>query len=749
MVPYRFDKEKLYRECRAVYETYPTDVEHLYRRLDAMAAENPQVSSFTKKSYVYRVAAEDCELKLFPACPFYAEVDTGRDRNSVTAAFPAQPGIAGWMIVRRPQFEEEFNAWKDFYHTHNLFWSASFTDTAHHAPGYENVLKYGFSGLKRLAEERKERAIRAGDKNGEDFLKNVIVACDAVMRLSERFAEKAEEMLRTETEQQARSNLARIAATARRVPAAPPETFYEALNTVWFTRELCNTLESSGFAVLGHIDRLLYSYYEKDLRAGRITRQEARAFIDCYLAMTDARWDLSQYLQGGTNATLTIGGCDEGGRVIFNDITRMVIEGFMEHLFANPKLQARVSPDHPEEYIDMLGRLAGMGTNVLSVFNDAVLIKAHTKRGKKLEDCRLYMAGGCQEPVVANEVNCRAYTYLNLPQMLSATIFPEDWAEVFARDGVVFPPAWTAGSFAVFYERFLHGFAMQILAFVNGYNHFGGQWTELSPFPLFSATMGDCIENALDITQGGARYNSDSFSMAGFGTLVDSLFAIRQVVYREKRVTMNKLREILRSDFAEEEDLRLYLLNKVPKYGQDNEEIRVFSARVLGDIAALVEGYPNARGGYFEASLFAFYTYDWLKEHSYATADGRHYGRMLSRGVNPSESTPHIDAATLLYSQKGLDYTNYPGGAILYMDLPLTKVKLQSDAYSGILYVFLEDNGCILDFNVVDVDQLLEAQKDPEAHRNIIVRVCGYSAPFYSLPKFMQDEVIQRTQRQL
>lgn len=747
MTPYCFNKEKLFRECREVYEKYPTDVEHLYQRLDAMVAENPGVPSFTQKSYVYILAMECCEVRLFPSCPFYAEVDTGRERNSVTSAFPAQPGIASWMYSRRPLFQKTYEEWKAPYQDSSLFWGAMFTDTAHHAPGYETVLKYGFSGLKEQAEERKKRAHKAGDFHGEGFLQSVIVACSSAIRLSERFAEKAEEMLKIETDKAACSNLERIALTARRVPAAPPDTFYEALCTVWFTRELCNAFESSGFAVLGHIDRMLYPYYYKDLQAGRITLEEARALMDCFLAMTDARWDLSLFSEGGTNATVTIGGCDERGILVYNEITKMVIEGFIEHRFANPKLQARMTLDHPKEYADMLGRLAGMGTNVLSIFNDAVLIEAHHKRGKKLEDCRLYMAGGCQEPVIAKEVNCRAYIYLSLPQMLSATLFPEDWAEPFRRDKIVLLPAWTAEDFETFYARFLHGFSAQILAFVNGYNNFGSQWKDLSPCPLFSATMEGCIENALDATEGGARYNSDSFAMAGFGTLVDSLFAIKRAVYEGKRVTMFRLREILKADFAGAEDLRLYLLNKVPKMGQDNEDIRAFAVRVLKDISDRVQGYPNARGGYFEASLFAFYAYEWTKHHSYATADGRHYGRELSRGINPSESTPRIDAATLLHSQKSLDYTDYPGGAVLYMDLPLTKTDLPSEVYSSLIFGFLENGGCTMDFNVVDVEKLLAAQRDPENHRNIIVRVCGYSAPFYSLPKNMQDEIIQRTQR--
>ena len=199
-----------------------------------------------------------------------------------------------------------------------------------------------------------------------------------------------------------------------------------ALAAVWFVREMCNTFEGMGFAVLGHLDRLLYPFYERDLREGRIDRNSAKELILCFLALTDARWDLTD-IPGGTNATVMIGGTDSDGKVIFNDVTRMFIEAFQENNLANPKLQARVSPAHPREYLEMLGKLAGKGSNVLSVFNDPVIIDAQKRQGKKERDCYSYLAGGCQELVLQNEVNCRANVYLNLPQMLLMQFHPENW----------------------------------------------------------------------------------------------------------------------------------------------------------------------------------------------------------------------------------------------------------------------------------------------------------------------------------
>lgn len=258
--------------------------------------------------------------------------------------------------------------------------------------------------------------------------------------------------------------------------------------------------------------------------------------------------------------------------------------------------------------------------------------------------------------------------------------------------------------------------------------------------------MEDCIQNEMDVTEGGARYNSDSFGMTGLGTVVDSLFAIKKAVYEQKYLSMEALRRALKNNFEGEESLRQYLRNRIPKMGQPDAEMREFTAQCMQDISRQINGYPNTRGGYFEASLFTFYSFEWFREAN-ANASGRKQGDYLSRGGNPSEYAGGIDAATLLHAQSAVDYTEYPGGGVLYMDLPVTKGPLGDALFVSVIQNFLQNGGSIMDFNVIDRAQLLEAQKDPENHQNIVVRICGYSALFHTLDKVMQDEIIGRTQR--
>lgn len=290
MAGYRFNKEEYFKETKEVYSNYPTDVSRMEEELDRLQKENPKASSFQKKTWIYRIAARDAEVILFPSSPFYAEIDTGREQNSVTASFPPQPGIGCWLMKQYPDFVDEYGEWSGYYGKYGVMNGPQFMDAAHHYANCETVLKYGLSGIIRHAMMRLEEKNLTDHQ--QDFLKCMVDVCRSLQKISERFAEKAEEMLKTEHDEEHVKALKMIAVTARRIPSEPAETFYEAMCAIWFTREMCNALDGLGFAVIGHLDRILISYYERDLKNNRITPDEAQELVDCFVSMTDARWDL-------------------------------------------------------------------------------------------------------------------------------------------------------------------------------------------------------------------------------------------------------------------------------------------------------------------------------------------------------------------------------------------------------------------------------------------------------------------------
>ena len=211
MNEYVFNKESFFAESNHLYRRYPSDVSNMEHKLDQFLSDNPQASAFAKKAYLYQVAAQFADVELFASCPFYFELNTGRERNSVTSTFPPQPGIGCWLMKQFPDFVREFSQWSRYYEDNGLVISSSFTDTAHHYANIENVIRYGFLGICDHAAANLQKAKKANDTHGIDFLENLIIVCDCVMKIGERFAQKAEKLSEQESDNTKRKNYQRIA----------------------------------------------------------------------------------------------------------------------------------------------------------------------------------------------------------------------------------------------------------------------------------------------------------------------------------------------------------------------------------------------------------------------------------------------------------------------------------------------------------------------------------------------------------
>jgi formate C-acetyltransferase len=367
--------------------------------------------------------------------------------------------------------------------------------------------------------------------------------------------------------------------------------------------------------------------------------------------------------------------------------------------------------------------------------------------GKALEDARLYVGGGCQENVLQNtEINSRASIYLNLAHVLLMGFFPERWAPYTDAAGIHPQTYEGAEDFEEFRGRFLANLEAVVNDHIevrNATEREGWWW---NPCPLHSSTLDDCIENAKDMMAGGTRYAGASVSLIGVGTLVDSLRAIEQLVFEEQRVSLAELAAGLESDFAGQEPLRQYALNRVPKYGSEDGASGEFAARVFADLARIASGQPNTRGGRYEASVFAYRSFVGMGRHTGATPDGRRAGEPLSPGMGPSPlalrgGMPLLDTLAAI---DPVDLAAYPVAAVLDAKLPWTAEGVKPEAIVAVLRYFMGVGGSVLQLNVVDPAALLDARKHPERHGDLVVRVSGYSARFTTLPHHIQNEIIQR-----
>lgn len=736
---YRETRIALFEEFSTYFSRYPLDVRDQLKQLDKWNQALDTPYPFERKALVYQAAA-GCPVQIFRFSPFYFELKSGRIRNSSKNGFPPGPGLEGWYMSSHMGLAETFRRWSAPYKSQDLIWCDIFADFAHHTVGYESVLKEGFSGILKRIEASKSTVT---DPKKLALLRAMETGAAAMGQIADNFAQRAEELLRTETDLSAMANLKAVAQAARNVPVQPAGTLYEAMCVILFLREVMTALEGVAIAVLGgQIDLLLQPYYEADLTAGRITQDEAKNLVDHFLTITDARWDMTCTF-ASTNNSITIGGVDEAGNVLWNDISRMILSSFQTWRFVNPKVQVRLTPDHPQEAFDLVAQLAADGINVVSVLNDPVIIASHVRMGKKLEDARRYAAGGCQEPVLDNEFNDRAFCYVNLPQLVNSFFDPE-LTKFFDIETPEFKLKETFSTFDELYLEFISRLRNLFLAITRKLNLFDQDLTLFNPCPLLSCTLKRCVERALDYTQGGCTYNASSIPLVGIGTAVNSLLAIREAVFEKKLATIPGLGEALKRNFEGYERLRGYLAHKCLKFGMDTPEVNAFARRLFHDVAHATSGEYNARGGLYEASLFAFYLFDWMKEATGATADGRCAGRSLSRGINPPDDSGYLNIANLLHTISNLDLADFPGCGVTYLEIPIAGDGITAQLIAFVIQAFLKSGGSALDLNLLDPQQLIDAKKHPEKYRNLIVRVCGFSAYFTSLSQNIQEEIIKR-----
>ncbi|MFO7955858.1 MAG: pyruvate formate lyase family protein [Candidatus Brocadiia bacterium] len=740
------ERAEFERELDEYYSTYPTDMSEVEAEMDRVSAEHPEWGPCRRKAIIYETVAELCPVKVFRHFPFYYELDTGLPRHRWGSHRADLGGLGGWLMRQPKQMdlkdraaERLATAWWEL----GLSSATPVFDFDHHCPGYDNVLRLGLNGIIAQAEDRLERG---ADERGRDFLEGVVIGNRSLIRIAERFSDEAKGMAAREDDTRIRQRLEKMAGMARRVPALPAETFHEALNVILFMRQVLGGLEGLGQSILGHLDRMLGPYLEGDLEEGRLTMEEAEDLIQPFLAMTDVKFNIREEPRE-TSTTVMVGGCDRDGTPVFNDVTRLIVDAYRTLELVNPKLNARISLRHPDEYFELLAELNAEGRNVLAFFNDDVLIEANQRMGKAVEDCRLYVSGGCQENVLQNtEINSRASIYLNLAQVFLMGFFPERWADYTGEAGIEPETYEGAQSYQEFHRRFLGNLEAVVGERIDTRNRTEKEGWWYNPCPLHSSTLDDCIENALDMMDGGTRYAGASVSLIGVGTLVDSLRAVRHLVYERADTTLQELADALDADFEGREPLRQYLVNRLPKYGTDVPKIRQFSARLFSDLARVSSGRPNTRGGRYEASVFVYRAFVWMGNRTGATPDGRRAGEPLSQGMGPSPLALGQDAAvtTVLSSLEPLELEDYPVAAVLDVKLPYAPVAMDTGIVVTLLRRFLDFGGSVLEFNVVDPEELRDAREHPERHGDLVVRVSGYSARFTTLPEQIQDEIMER-----
>ena len=631
-----------------------------------------------------------------------------------------------------------------------------FDTQGHLILGHKNIMAQGFKGVARRAQQQLEKARAAGDEEAVAFLEGVLISCEAVRELAQRFAVRARQQARGTGDPQRRSELLAMARRCERVPFEPPRDFREAVQALWLTQVggLLSYGQSAIFAV-GRVDQYLYPFYEKDMAAGTLTREDARMWIEELLLKLGSNLMILPYLGkhtgnelGSDSCSPTIGGLTPEGGDAVNELTYLWLEAYENVRATGNSFMIRMSDKNPPEFyarvFDTFRVTSGAG-----LFNDEMVIRTLETSGVSPKDARDYGLIGCVEPTSdGNTFGCTSGNDISFAAAMEMCLNRGSLHIMGRRIG----PRTADPTDMKSFDELLSAFKRQVQWMIDtvalAVNLKDRAYGELLPNPFVSSTLTGCIENGRDMTSGGARYNFSSISARGLGTAVDSLAAIKHFVFDTGQLSMAKLMDMLNTNFAGEEIWRQRLAHKAPVYGADMEQADAIAKDIAGFFTAGVAKQKSIRNGPFRASFFSYGMHVFEGMLLGATPNGRKAGEPISNSVSPSNGSERNGPTALFTSVARLDHHGITNGCSLNVKfLPaFFETPERRDKMISLIRTFFQQGGLEVQPNVVSNKTLLAAQQNPDQYRDLVVRVSGYSAYFCDLGEPLQDEIISRAE---
>ena len=689
---------------------------------------------------------------------------------------------------------------------HNIFTPGNYfyNGVGHVTVKYEEVLAIGYKGIIDKARAELEKC-QVGDGNyakKSHFLNAVIVSCQAVIEYAERYAELASQMAAECTDPVRKQELLQISENCSRVPANGATSFYEACQSFWFVQQLLQ-VESSGHSISpGRFDQYMYPYYKADIDKGVITREAAQELLDCIWVKLN---DLNKVRDAASAEgfagyslfqNLIVGGQDKYGNDVTNDLSVMCILASMHVHLPMPSLSIRVWNGSPHELLIKAAELTRTGIGLPAYYNDEVIIPALQNRGLTLEDAREYNIIGCVEPQKAGKTDgWHDAAFFNMCRPLEL-VFSNgmDKGELV---GIQTGDVTKMTTFEEFFDAYKKQMEYCISLMVNADNAIDVAHAERAPLPYESCMVDDCLSRGLSVQEGGAVYNFTGPQGFGIANMADSLYAIRKLVYEDKKVSMEEYKQALAwnydkgldqqsvSDMSEmilkgmqdagmavntdtakavlqtvmrlkptEDQLRRFteihhMIDEVPKFGNAIDDVDYFARDVAYTYSRPLQKYMNPRGGHYQAGLYPVSANVPLGGQTGATPDGRYAHTPVADGVSPSAGKDVKGPTAAATSVSRLDHFIVSNGTLFNQKFHPSALAGREglEKFVALIRTFFDQKGMHMQFNVVDRETLLDAQKHPENYAHLVVRVAGYSALFTTLSRSLQDDIIRRTEQ--
>lgn len=611
----------------------------------------------------------------------------------------------------------------------------------------------------------------ATDKQQE--LQAMDISCDAAILFAERHADEADrqaDMLEkglnpdgspytgNDAQKEERiSELRKIAEVCRWVPAHAPRDLQEAIQMYWFVH-LGTVTELNGWDCMnpGHIDQHLYPFYQKGLEDGTLTRDKAKELISCFWIKFNNQPAPPKVgvtaLESGTYNDFTninIGGIDKHGNNAVNELSYIILEVQEELHELQPGLSIHVAKVNPDEFVMAGARVIRQGHGYPSCFNPDVYTKELMRQGKTEEDAN---EGGCSGCIEVGAFGKEAYIltgYLNTPKILEITlnngIDPVTGKKLGLETG-------DPRSFKT-YDELYDAYHKQMLYFVNMKlavnNYIERMFSLYAPATFLSLFIDDCISKGKDYYSGGARYNTTYIQCTGLGTITDCLSTLKKHVFEDRKFTMDEILSAVANNFEGKEKMRQFIMNRTPFFGNDDDYADSIAVKVYDDLVDAIEGHPNTRGGKTQLNMLSTTCHNYFGSVCGASVNGRMAKFAISDGTSPAHGADTNGPTSVIKSLGKLDQTK-SGGTLLNVRFVPSLLKREEDLKKlvSLIRTYFNMGGHHIQFNIVDTQTLLDAQKTPEDYKDLLVRVAGYSDYFNDMTEQLQNEIIARTENE-
>ncbi len=671
-----------------------------------------------------------------------------------------------------------------------------FDTQGHLVMGHKNILKWGFDGLKNLVEERLQQingemenspppkinfmepeafldsitdswspqeAFHSHFTSNNDitsdkqaFLEGALLSINAAVKFVQRFSELAKQKSTEEKNEQRKAELEQISKSCEWIAINKPRNFREALQLVWFNHVIASIAHGvGGILAVGRPDQYLYPYYKADIEEGRITDEQVVELCEEFmiklsynLLMLPSYGKATASELGGDGAALTVGGVDKDGNDAVNELSYLFVDATENIKSMTNSFSIRIYPEkNPREWVERAVEVYSK-TSGPAIFNDSVIISALEKTGVSLEDARDYAIIGCVEPTSqGNTFGTTSGNDISLVGILEMVLTNGIIRTVGKQYGLKTGDIKEFNSYEEIWDAFLKQQNHMIDHIVKCVNVKDFIYANYYPNPYISITIDGCLENALDMTQGGAKYNFSSISGRGLATAADSLAVLKKIVFEDKLISIEEMAKILNKHYKKNEPYQAMFKTKVPKFGNDENYVDSIARDIANEFCDQVLQYPCLRGtGIFRPSFFSYGMYIVDGFLLGATPDGRNAGEPVSNSLSPANNTEKNGPTAVLKSVAKLDHTKISNGMALNMRLlpAMLESPEKRSKIADLLQTYFKLGGMELQFNVVKQEDLINAQIAPLDYQDLVVRVSGYSAYFIDLGKPVQDDIIDR-----